>query len=196
MLILVETYTTLLKKDLRKNLFQLFTSWAGSYSKFLGPFSPLMQTLQANDSDEELQYAALQAMSAIAYCGSCFAPGALSEEGFFYPWLQELLSSSNDRVYFSKIICIIFLWINMWILFLDLSTSKRNCGAFTGHESWYRSTTGLGNRQMLYGRTESCRWCLLSISYDFQYKVCCFLPYESLMNKFLNTNMSKNYRTT
>lgn len=55
----MEKYPTLLKKDLRKNLFQLFVGWSGQFSKFLGPYSLTVQA-NANDNDEELQYAALQ----------------------------------------------------------------------------------------------------------------------------------------
>lgn len=37
-------------------------------------------------------------MCDIACCGPCFAPAALDEEGFFYPWLHELLSSTSEKV--------------------------------------------------------------------------------------------------
>lgn len=37
-------------------------------------------------------------MSALVCCGPCFAPNALAEDGSLYPWLSEMLSSTNDKV--------------------------------------------------------------------------------------------------
>lgn len=39
-----------------------------------------------------------QAMSALVCCGPCFAPAALAEDGSLYPWINEMLSSTNDKV--------------------------------------------------------------------------------------------------
>ncbi|CAH2252498.1 jg5393, partial [Pararge aegeria aegeria] len=39
------------------------------------------------------------AMSALVCCGPCFAPTALAEDGSLYPWLSEMLSSTNDKTY-------------------------------------------------------------------------------------------------
>lgn len=107
--ILVETYPTLLKRDLRSNLFSLFRSWSGPYGSALvwnaPPAIPIVTTTAAvsseaaSISEEELQFAALQAMSAILCCGPCFdVKNLLSEEGSLYGWLNILLSSRDEKV--------------------------------------------------------------------------------------------------
>ncbi|KAJ4438985.1 hypothetical protein ANN_14939 [Periplaneta americana] len=92
----LETCVTLLKRDLRRNLFTLFAGWSGRFGRPLGH-----QTL-GQDMDErpcsELQLSALQAMSALLCCGSCFNPQGLAEDGVFYPWLDMLLASRDEKV--------------------------------------------------------------------------------------------------
>ncbi|XP_069669911.1 protein furry isoform X4 [Periplaneta americana] len=93
----LETCVTLLKRDLRRNLFTLFAGWSGRFGRPLGH-----QTL-GQDMDErpcsELQLSALQAMSALLCCGSCFNPQGLAEDGVFYPWLDMLLASRDEKIY-------------------------------------------------------------------------------------------------
>ncbi|KAG5678891.1 hypothetical protein PVAND_008517 [Polypedilum vanderplanki] len=93
----LETCNTLLSKDLKRNLFNLFTSWSGQYAKPLGVVSNI--TINNNPDDEKLQFNALQAMSALLCCGACFDTQNLGEDGNIYLWLDLLLTSSDDKIY-------------------------------------------------------------------------------------------------
>lgn len=53
----METCNTLLSRDLKRNLFNLFTSWCGQYAKPLGVSSNITST---NPDEEKLQFSALQ----------------------------------------------------------------------------------------------------------------------------------------
>lgn len=98
LIFLVETCYTLLKRDLRRNLFMLFASWAGVYGRPLTSTSSLQEE---EKSCTELQLSALQAMSGLLCCGSCFNPQSLSEEGaILYQWLDLLLASKDEKVTF------------------------------------------------------------------------------------------------
>lgn len=110
---------SLLSRDLKRNLFNLFASWIGQYAKPLGVSS----SSSAND-DEKLQFCALQvnsrsqvdpnvrifliifyiaqAMSALLCCGSCFDTQNLAEDGNIYSWLDLLLTSPDDKVSITK----------------------------------------------------------------------------------------------
>ncbi|KAG8224237.1 hypothetical protein J437_LFUL002693 [Ladona fulva] len=143
---------TLLKRDLRRNLFTLFSAWSGRYgcatscsstnayaagtsmSLYGYGFGPSSSTANvgiettsqasstsssgaagagamvgssasnsqsaSSESCTELQLSALQAMSALLCCGPCFDPKGLAEEGgYFYPWLDLLLHSRDEKVY-------------------------------------------------------------------------------------------------
>ncbi|XP_070490077.1 protein furry isoform X3 [Chironomus tepperi] len=92
----LETCNTLLSRDLKRNLFNLFTSWCGQYAKPLGVSSNIIST---NPDEEKLQFSALQAMSALLCCGACFDTQNLSEDGNIYSWLDLLLTSSDDKIY-------------------------------------------------------------------------------------------------
>ncbi|XP_011494859.1 PREDICTED: protein furry [Ceratosolen solmsi marchali] len=92
----LEVCHTLLKRDLRRNLFTLFASWAGSYGK------PLTSTTLAYEEEKfsDLQMSALQAMSGLLCCGPCFNAQSLSEEGsILYQWLDLLLASDDEKIY-------------------------------------------------------------------------------------------------
>lgn len=92
----VETCHTLLKRDLRRNLFTLFASWAGPYGR---PITNSSLTHEDERMSSELQLFALQAMSGLLCCGPCFNPQSLSEEGaILYQWLDLLLSSKDEKV--------------------------------------------------------------------------------------------------
>lgn len=113
-LFLVETCQTLLKRDLRRNLFNLFSTSCGQYARPLRASSSASGNVNINstgpeslDSDSlggitrsELQMAALQAMSALLCCGPCFDPPSLAEDGLLYQWLDLLLASDNEKVTF------------------------------------------------------------------------------------------------
>ncbi|XP_058793249.1 protein furry isoform X2 [Phymastichus coffea] len=94
----LEACHTLLKRDLRRNLFTLFASWAGPYGK------PLLASIVVAEDDKafcsELQLSALQAMSGLLCCGACFNTQALAEEGsLLYQWLDLLLASKDEKIY-------------------------------------------------------------------------------------------------
>ncbi|XP_014285726.3 protein furry isoform X3 [Halyomorpha halys] len=90
----LESHQSLLKRELRRSLFNLFMMWAG----------PLGRPGEAgNGPPTQLQFQALQAMSAVLCCGPCFDPHALAEEGSLYPWIDHLLASEDPKVY--KLAC-------------------------------------------------------------------------------------------
>ncbi|XP_047109734.1 protein furry [Schistocerca piceifrons] len=102
----LETCQTLLKRDLRQNLFNLFSGWSGHFGRPLaspGQSQDVSAGSSSSTAEEkpcsELQLSALQAMSALLCCGPCFNPAGLSEDGIFYPWLDLLLASSDDKIY-------------------------------------------------------------------------------------------------
>lgn len=76
----------------------LFASWSGPYGR------PLASTSSLQEEEKcctELQLSALQAMSGLLCCGSCFNPQSLSEEGaILYQWLDLLLASKDEKVNF------------------------------------------------------------------------------------------------
>ncbi|XP_030765953.1 protein furry isoform X3 [Sitophilus oryzae] len=87
---------SLLKRDLRKNLFVLFTYWVGKYTL---PNTKISQPEgdMSNKKHAELQFASLQAMSSLLCCGPCF--DGLTEESPYYLWLDGLLNSTDEKVY-------------------------------------------------------------------------------------------------
>lgn len=97
-LISVETCQSLLKRDLKRNLFMLFSTWSGKYAV------PVKKTQSSTNVDlsskkgTELQFAALQAMSALLCCGPCFDAEGLAEDGPYYQWLDVMLESSDEKV--------------------------------------------------------------------------------------------------
>lgn len=108
----MEIYPTLLKRDLRSNLFSLFRNWSGPFGSTLMwnvPMVPSVTTTTTSVtseavsiSEEELQFAALEAMSAVLCCGPCFdVQNLLSEEGTIYGWLSTLLASKDEKVIIS-----------------------------------------------------------------------------------------------
>ncbi|XP_034942121.1 protein furry isoform X2 [Chelonus insularis] len=93
----LEACHSLVKRDLRRNLFTLFATWAGPYGK---PLTNSITSLDEERSCSELQLSALQAMSSLLCCGSCFNPQSLSEEGaILYQWLDLLLASKDEKIY-------------------------------------------------------------------------------------------------
>ncbi|XP_026316911.1 protein furry isoform X2 [Hyposmocoma kahamanoa] len=93
----LEIRASLMKKELCRSLFCLFSGWCGPLAKYLGSLVPAPPPTP--EVDERLNLSALKAMSALVSCGPCFAPNALAEDGTLYPWLSEMLSSTNDKIY-------------------------------------------------------------------------------------------------
>jgi hypothetical protein len=95
----------------------LFASWAGVYGR------PLTSTSSLQEEEKcctELQLSALQAMSGLLCCGSCFNPQSLSEEGaILYQWLDSLLASKDEKV--SSTNCVRFYLQIYYFLFMSKS---------------------------------------------------------------------------
>ncbi|KAL9906690.1 microtubule binding protein furry isoform 3-T3 [Glossina fuscipes fuscipes] len=91
----LESCATLLTRDLKRNLFNLFATWCGLFSKPLGITSQIGQTPE----EEKLQFSALQAMSALLCCGHVFYTPYLSDDGIIYKWLDMLLTSKDEKIY-------------------------------------------------------------------------------------------------
>ncbi|XP_037930850.1 protein furry isoform X3 [Teleopsis dalmanni] len=91
----LESCATLLTRDLKRNLFELFATWCGPFSKPLGITSQIGQTAE----EEKLKFSALQAMSALLCCGHVFSTPYLSDDGVIYKWLDMLLSSKDEKIY-------------------------------------------------------------------------------------------------
>lgn len=62
----VDTCNTLLSRDLKRNLFNLFASWTGQYSKALGISSNVIAN-SVNIEEEKLLFSALQVKSHIYF---------------------------------------------------------------------------------------------------------------------------------
>ncbi|XP_046808225.1 protein furry isoform X3 [Lucilia cuprina] len=91
----LESCATLLTRDLKRNLFNLFATWCGTFSKPLGIASQIGQSAE----EEKLQFSALQAMSALLCCGHVFYTPYLSDDGIIYKWLDMLLASKDEKIY-------------------------------------------------------------------------------------------------
>ncbi|KAL3879804.1 hypothetical protein ACJMK2_032086 [Sinanodonta woodiana] len=92
----VEYKKTLLSRELRYSLFDLFASWSG---KFSHTSSALDKRLTKDDNCTELELSAVRAMSAVVTCGPVFDSNGLNDDGYIYNWLDRLLSSHDDRIY-------------------------------------------------------------------------------------------------
>ncbi|GAB0100590.1 protein furry [Sergentomyia squamirostris] len=95
----LEVCGTLLSRDLKRNLFNLFASWSGEFAKPLGISSHNSISLGNSADEEKLQFSALQAMSVLLCRGFCFNTQYLAEEGLIYPWLDMLLQSKDEKIY-------------------------------------------------------------------------------------------------
>ncbi|XP_055840446.1 protein furry isoform X2 [Episyrphus balteatus] len=91
----LEACGTLLSRDLKRNLFNLFATWSGPFAKALGISSQIGTTVD----EEKLQFSALQAMSALLSCGPIFHTTYLGDDGIIYKWLDCLLVSRDEKVY-------------------------------------------------------------------------------------------------
>ncbi|XP_052897870.1 protein furry isoform X3 [Anopheles moucheti] len=88
----LESCGTLLSRELKRNLVNLFVGWSGS--AYALPFAH-----GHHAEEEKLQFSALQAMSAVLCCGPCFDSGHLAEDGAIYSWLDMLMTSKDDKIY-------------------------------------------------------------------------------------------------
>ncbi|VVC32584.1 Hypothetical protein CINCED_3A005220 [Cinara cedri] len=91
----LETYRTLLKRELRQNLFTLFCNWAEHIGSCAISNSLLIMDLIKDD----LQMASLQAACAVLTCGPCFNPTLAEPDGSLYTWIDVLLVHPDKRVH-------------------------------------------------------------------------------------------------
>ncbi|XP_046454255.1 protein furry-like isoform X2 [Daphnia pulex] len=89
---------SLLKRDLRQQLFILFAGWSGKFGR---PFGFNSSSAAKEQEPTELELTAVEAMSSVLCCGPCFNRQGLTEDNHsdVYSWLDILLASKNDKVY-------------------------------------------------------------------------------------------------
>uniref|UniRef100_A0A8C6KUG6 FRY microtubule binding protein n=1 Tax=Nothobranchius furzeri TaxID=105023 RepID=A0A8C6KUG6_NOTFU len=84
------------QQSLRHHLFILFSQWAGPFSVM---FTPLDRYSDRNHQITRYQYCALKAMSAVLCCGPVFDNVGLSQDGYLYKWLDNILVCQDQRVH-------------------------------------------------------------------------------------------------
>ncbi|EFX83758.1 hypothetical protein DAPPUDRAFT_223280, partial [Daphnia pulex] len=87
---------SLLKRDLRQQLFILFAGWSGKFGR---PFGFNSSSAAKEQEPTELELTAVEAMSSVLCCGPCFNRQGLTEDNNsdVYSWLDILLASKNDK---------------------------------------------------------------------------------------------------
>ena len=92
-----EDRKNLFERELRKNLFFMFSNWAGVYGKCL--FTKKHQPF--NDDDlipTSFEICALKAMCSVLCCGPVFDQTLLSEDSTLYHWLEILIASKDEAI--------------------------------------------------------------------------------------------------
>jgi len=92
----VDMRENVLKKEVRKNLFNLCIGWAGPYS-YSWTKDVLKPPLPAT-SHSKIEFAGLQAAASLLTAGPIFQQSLLSEESKMYGWIDLLLSSPLSEV--------------------------------------------------------------------------------------------------
>ncbi|XP_038150293.1 protein furry homolog isoform X4 [Cyprinodon tularosa] len=103
------------QQSLRHHLFILFSQWAGPFSIM---FTPLDRYSDRNHQITRYQYCALKAMSAVLCCGPVFDNVGLSQDGYLYKWLDNILGCQDQRVH--------QLGCEVVILLLELNSDQVN----------------------------------------------------------------------
>uniref|UniRef100_A0A3Q2E335 Furry homolog a (Drosophila) n=1 Tax=Cyprinodon variegatus TaxID=28743 RepID=A0A3Q2E335_CYPVA len=103
------------QQSLRHHLFILFSQWAGPFSIM---FTPLDRYSDRNHQITRYQYCALKAMSAVLCCGPVFDNVGLSQDGYLYKWLDNILACQDQRVH--------QLGCEVVILLLELNSDQVN----------------------------------------------------------------------
>ena len=87
---------TLIRKELRRNLFNLFASWSGTFGQLFG-----LNTRPTNSDNTctEFEFMALQSMLAVLCSGPYFDREMFAEEGEVYRLLDLLLESKDPSIY-------------------------------------------------------------------------------------------------
>ncbi|XP_025416970.1 protein furry isoform X3 [Sipha flava] len=91
----LENYRTLLKRELRQNLFTLFCNWA----EHLGSSAISTSLLTIDLVKDDLQMASLQAACVVLTCGPCFNHTLVEPDGSLYAWIDVLLAHPDKRVH-------------------------------------------------------------------------------------------------
>lgn len=96
----VDVRPSLLKRDLRQQLFILFAGWSGKFGR---PFGFNSSSAAKEQEPSELELTAVEAMSSVLCCGPCFNRQGLTEDNHsdVYSWLDILLASKNEKVILS-----------------------------------------------------------------------------------------------
>ncbi|GAB6027284.1 hypothetical protein CHUAL_001566 [Chamberlinius hualienensis] len=92
----LESRSSLLSRELRHNLFNLFGSWSGKNGITT---SCAEKKVLTEDFYTDFEYSAMQAMSAVLCCGPAFEAAGLADDGYIYYWLRMLLSSKDSKIY-------------------------------------------------------------------------------------------------
>jgi len=87
---------TLIRKELRKNLFNLFGSWAGKFGQLFGLNT---RPVSSDNSCTEFEFSALQSMLSVLCSGPCFNSAAFDQDGDVYNLLDLLLNSEDPNIY-------------------------------------------------------------------------------------------------
>jgi hypothetical protein len=100
---------TLIRKELRKNLFNLFAGWAGRFGQIFGfntrPTALGSTSYSSNNNNNnnttctEFEFSALQAMLAVLCSGPNFDSTKFAEDGEVYRLLDLLLASEDPNIY-------------------------------------------------------------------------------------------------
>jgi hypothetical protein len=98
---------TLIRKELRKNLFNLFAGWAGRFGQIFGfntrPTALGSTSYSSSSSNNttctEFEFSALQAMLAVLCSGPNFDSTKFAEDGEVYRLLDLLLASEDPNIY-------------------------------------------------------------------------------------------------
>jgi len=87
---------TLIRKELRRHLFNLFAGWSGRFGQLFG-----MNTRPANNDNTctEFEFSALQSMLAVLCSGPYFDHSMFAEDGEVYRLLDLLLASEDSNIY-------------------------------------------------------------------------------------------------
>ena len=97
----MELRPSLLKRELRQQIFILFASWSGKFGRPFGVNSSERGSASSKETEPtELQLTSVEAMSSVLCCGPCFNKQGLTEDSHsdIYSWLDVLLSSKSDKV--------------------------------------------------------------------------------------------------
>ena len=88
---------TLIRKEPRRNLFNLFAGWSGRFGQIFGLSSRTAST--TDNTCTEFEFSALQAMLSVLCSGPCFDLNMFAEDGEVYKLLDLLLASEDENIY-------------------------------------------------------------------------------------------------